>query len=434
MVSTRMSFQHLVEERAHLWRVACQASTPEVWRREYWAVRKQEHKWVGAAREKYGSAVQGVDWENRRTFVLWLNPRKVEAIPSMPLRLPGVRVDVGLADLRVEDVPGVVTLLARIKPSGLRVELQGSRELPLETILHPVRSSLRRLTLDGVRLDRRSVAYVMSLPRLASLKLYNNAVEASSVPGHRYFSRAESLRDFHMGGSPSGDAVVQALVRSSCARRIEGIGLWGSSMEESTSLRSLLELPKLRRLSLSGNKKIGRQIDPSWDGWSRLLEIGLARTGLDERAAVALMSSASFGVLEDLSIGGNSIGSKGLRALLSNRTVRRLRSLLVDETGLGDEAIVELAESRVFRRLRYLDVADNSVTSEGVGSLIRALPGSRCERLFLNGCSLEALRANLVDHRMALSRLVELDVRYSGIPTRTLDAFAKRLKNTYVYV
>ena len=210
----------------------------------------------------------------------------------------------------------------------------------------------------------------------------------------------EVVLDGPDGASKWGAALVEALIMTPAARKIESltiryeeIGPDGAEMLASTS-----NLPALRRLDLSGHRIGDRGAEALAMSELSLIAIDLSRNELGADGVAALLDSTVTASLEWLALDGNRLGAEGAAAIARAAHLDKVRSLSLDAANLGADGAKALAAakhlkpvdlslranaigpdgaealagSRLLDSVTRLDLADNALGASGAGVLVES--------------------------------------------------------------
>ncbi len=291
--------------------------------------------------------------------------------------------------------------------------------------------------------------------RYGGMMIRSPTLQGTSLRGLSTTDGVRRLTMLDLGYHPIGREGARALASSPHFERLAYLRLNGCDLD-GEALRAMSHAPffsKLRELDIGNNGLAGAAIAPLFEGDPTPVELRLGSNPLGPGGAAAIarntfastkelhLHSCELGEqgaaalsryappLDNLAIGGNTIGDDGLVALASGSlranvlsidgdaiSVRGVRALLearwplrylsLSKNALGDEA-AKLLSATGPSSLEGLDLDDNDVTAAGMSAIVasEALSGLRTLRLGTNRIG------SVSELAPTMQRLESLDLR-----------------------
>ncbi|MBL8924312.1 MAG: hypothetical protein JNJ54_36020 [Myxococcaceae bacterium] len=271
--------------------------------------------------------------------------------------------------------------------------------------------ALRRLSLGETRHSREGLAALLRRPSIAALRelvvdghwLDDGAIdELAAAPG----LELETLTLIHGRIGPA----LRALASSRVVTKLRRLHLTRGLRDAGATLELLAGLEQLEVLGLTGwplgHPVVDAVCRPMAS--SRLVELTLSETGLDDAAARTLAES-DIAQLAWLDLSSNAIGNDGAAALARARFAPRLTRLGLEGNQLGSRGAAALVEGTA--SLVALDLSANPLGDDGARELAAAPALGQVELLMLAGCAIgpAGARALLDSPHLQQAKRIVLD-------------------------
>ncbi|VTU00234.1 Uncharacterized protein OS=Nitrospina gracilis (strain 3/211) GN=NITGR_1010043 PE=4 SV=1: LRR_6 [Gemmataceae bacterium] len=167
--------------------------------------------------------------------------------------------------------------------------------------------------------------------------------------------RAARRFDLHYGYFPHGDEAPEV----------------GDAAAQEPSLREMrrLKLPNLRGFGFYGMSADSAREVAAWPGFKQLDWLDFETCGIDDAAAVSLLTAKTLPRLTRLNLNENDLSTPTAEALAACKPLAGLTELALDWNSLQDAAAKKLAASTVLPAELPVDVSFNRLTEKGIAAL-----------------------------------------------------------------
>jgi len=145
----------------------------------------------------------------------------------------------------------------------------------------------------------------------------------------------------------------------------------GDAAAQEPSLRELrrLKLPNLRGFGFYGMDAESAKTFAAWPGLKQLDWLDFETCGINDDAAVAILTATTLPKLTRLNLNENDLSTPTAEALANCKQLAGLTNLAIDWNNLRDADATRLAASTVLPAMLPMDVSFNHLTEKGIAAL-----------------------------------------------------------------